>query len=434
MAFSLPPVSWVLVAALALATTPARAAIPLDQALAIFQQAQAICDRDAGSLWGRGLCGPMLLVDPNDLSIVANQADKGGVLKASGPVFVGALPPSEILADTPMEWSGTRWTELRWPLPDDPDRRHVTLAHELFHRIQPEVGMTRPDGGNQHLDTLEGRYLLQLEWRALARALQAPTAAGRRAAVADALMFRHERYRLYPDAAKEEANLETNEGVPEYTGVKLGLTTPSARTAYALRDLSAFLEAPTFVRSFAYATDAAYGLLLDRADPAWLGKVRGGQRLDQVLGTALRLPASPTGDVAARAATYDDGTLRAREVTREAARQARQAALRAKFVDGPVLTLPLHHMSYQFNPQTLLPLGAAGTLYPTLKVTADFGVLEVEGGALLDKAMTVAAVSAAGIDPSHLRGDGWRLTLKPGWSVQSGARPGDLAVKPPAAP
>jgi hypothetical protein len=291
------------------------------------------------------------------------------------------------------------------------------------------VGMIRPDGGNQHLDTLEGRYLLQLEWRALAKALQAPAAAGRRAAVADALRFRHERYRLFPEAAAEEAALEVNEGVPEYTGVKLGLTTPRARTAYALRDLSAFLQAPTFVRSFAYATDPAYGLLLDRADPAWLGKVRGGQRLDQVLGAALRLPPSAAGDVMARAAVYDDGTLRTREEAREAARQARLAALRARFVDGPVLILPLHHMSYQFNPQTLLPLGGAGTIFPTLKVTADFGVLEVDGGALLDKAMTVAAVSAAGIDPSNLKGEGWKLTLKPGWSVQPGARKGDLVVK-----
>ena len=47
--------------------------------------------------------------------------------------------------------------------------RHVTLAHELFHRIQSGLGLTRPEAGNRHLDTLEGRYLLQLEWRALAR-------------------------------------------------------------------------------------------------------------------------------------------------------------------------------------------------------------------------------------------------------------------------
>jgi hypothetical protein len=430
MALSFRPFSRGLVVALAVAAAPARGAIPPDQAMAIFQEAQGICARDAGALWGRGLCGPMLLVDPNDLTIVANQADAGGVLKPSGPIFIGNLPPSEILANTPVEWSGTRWTELLWPLPDEPDHQHVMLAHELFHRIQPEVGMIRPDGGNQHLDTLEGRYLLQLEWRALAKALPAPAAAGRRSAVADALRFRHERYRLFPEAGAEDAALEVNEGVPEYTGVKLGLTTPQARTAYALRDLSAFLRAPTFVRSFAYATDPAYGLLLDRADPAWLGKVRGGQRLDQVLGAALRLPPSAAGDVMARAAVYDDGTLRTREVAREAARQARLAALRARFVDGPVLILPLHHMSYQFNPQTLLPLGGAGTIFPTLKVTADFGVLEVDGGALLDKAMTVAAVSAAGFDPSNLKGEGWKLTLKPGWSIEPGPRQGDLMAKP----
>ena len=71
------------------------------------------------------------------------------------------------------------------------------LAHESFHRIQPLLKLTRPEAGNRHLDTLEGRYLLQLEWRALAMALEARTPEDRRAAITDALAFRHERYRQF---------------------------------------------------------------------------------------------------------------------------------------------------------------------------------------------------------------------------------------------
>ena len=413
-----------------LAAAPALGAPDTDGAVAVFHEAKVICDRDGGALWGRSLCGPMLLVDPNDRAIAANQADGGGVLKASGSIFTGIFPESENVANTPTEWSGVRWTQILWPLPASEVKRHVLIAHELFHRIQPYLNLSRPEAGNQHLDTLEGRYLLQLEWRALGKALGAPTTAGRRAAIADALLFRRERYRLFPQAATEEGALEINEGIPEYTGVRLGIATALERRGYAVYDLSAFVQAPTFVRSFAYATGPAYGLLLDQADPAWRGKLGSGQRLDQLLSSALRLPAPAFVQVKARQAAYDDGRLRTREVKRDQERQSRLAALKARLVDGPVLMLPLHHSNYQFNPQTLQPLGEFGTVYPSLRLTADWGVLEVDyGGALLDKDMATATVSAAGIDPSSLKGDGWRLILNKGWILAPGSRKGDLVAK-----
>ena len=403
-------------------------------AAALFREAQAICDRDGGRFWGVDLCGPMLIVDPEDRSAIANQPDPGGVLTPSGGFYTGVLPPEVIVANTPIEWSGTRWTELMWPLRPkagavaDAALTQVTLAHELFHRVQPGLGLSRPDIPCQHLDTLQGRYLLQLEWRALAKALQAKSPAARRAAIADAVLFRAERYRRFPEAAADEAALEIAEGIPEYTGVRLGLETSQARVDYALRDLSAFVDAPTFVRSFAYATGPAYGLLLDQADPEWRKKLNSGKRLDELLSTALQLPAPGLARLTAREAAYDDGTLYAQEVKREAARQARLAALTAKLVDGPVVVLTLHKANYQFNPQTLVALGEYGTVYPTMRVVSDWGILEVEDGALLDKEAKTVRVSAAGLDPSGLKGPGWRLELKPGWVVSPGARKGDWTV------
>ena len=320
-----------------------------------------------------------------------------------------------------------------WPLPDDVAHCHMMIAHELFHRAQTELGMLQRDGGNLHLDSPEGRILPQLEWHALAGALTAPDAAARNVAIADALLFRHERYRLFADAQSEERALELNEGVAEYTGVRAGLPTAAERTAYALRDLETFVQSPTFVRSFAYATGRAWGLLLDQADPAWRVKLATAMKaasspgLDQMLQAALKVPEPATVTVKAREAFYDD-TLRPRELARDQARQAHLADLKARLVDGPVLRLPLPHASYQFNPQTLEALGASGVVYPTMKLSADWGSLAVEQGALLDKAMTVAAVAATGGSPDHLQGPGWRLALKKGWVVAPGERAGDFVV------
>lgn len=397
----------------------------------VFTEAAAICARDDGAMWGQTLCGPIFLIDWRDRRVIANQPDAEGRLVADGAVFQGVLPEDVVVANTPTEWAGVRWTQLVAELPADDAGVSVLIAHELFHRIQPSLGLSRnAEGGNRHLDTLEGRYLLQLEWRALEAALRASDPSGRRAAVADVVALRRERYRLFPDAPAQEAALEVAEGIPEYTGVRLGLANAAERVAYAIHDLSAFIGAPTFVRSFAYATGPAYGLLLNDVDPDWLGKAGGGARFDQLLADGYGLTQADLGDIPARLARYDiDGALRHAEVAREDARQARLAQYRARLVEGPVVILPLDRTNFQFNPQTLTPLEGYGMVYPTARVTDRWGTLAIEsGGALVHDQPRRVTVSASGADTATPRGEGWTLTLNPGWAIQPGPRDGDLQV------
>jgi hypothetical protein len=403
----------------------ARAAVDRDGARLVFDEARALCERDAGALWGRSLCGPILIVDPMDRAAIANLQDPGMALKAEGGLFVGTLPAGAILSNTRVEWSGSAWTQLLWPVSFETSIRHVTLAHELFHRIQPGLGLTRPEAGNRHLDTLEGRYLLQLEWRALARALMADNASKRRAHVADVLAFRRARHTAFKNAAADEAALEINEGIAEYTGVRLGLARADARLAYAIFDLSRFLDSPSFVRSFAYASGPAYGLLLDAADPAWRGKLSGGADLGALLAGAYRISAAARADLDARKRRYDDGGLRESEVRREGERVARVGAYRAALVNGPVLVLPLTKANFQFNPQTLVALDDVGTVYPTLRLTDAWGDLVVERNGALVQAGSKQATVPLRSGGDAMRGDGWTLILKPGWKIAPGSRAGD---------
>jgi hypothetical protein len=85
------------------------------------------------------------------------------------------------------------------------------LVHELFRRIQPQLGLLGLEGPDEPLDTLDGRYLIQLEWRALARGLGSRGQI-RQAALIDALSFRRARRRLFPDAGENERRLEINVG------------------------------------------------------------------------------------------------------------------------------------------------------------------------------------------------------------------------------
>ena len=187
-----------------------------------------------------------------------------GAAESQNGVLVGVLPTDQNIANTAVEWSGVQWTQMLWPLPGEVRQRKTLISHELFHRIQNQLKLPKVEGGeNAQLDTVDGRYYMQLEWRALSRALQASTDEERRKAAADAVLFRAERYRLFPGADLQEEALELNEGLAEYTGVRVGNPTSEEQIKAALNDLSSHRDDSTFVRSFAYATGPGYGLLLD---------------------------------------------------------------------------------------------------------------------------------------------------------------------------
>ena len=108
----------------------------------------------------------------------------------------------------------------------DADVRQQNMLHGLFHRIQPELGFITDDGFNEHLDTLEGRVWMRLEWRALRRAVES-SGSDRAEAIADALAFRRERRRLFPGAADNERREEIREGLASYTGIAAWANSPA---------------------------------------------------------------------------------------------------------------------------------------------------------------------------------------------------------------
>jgi hypothetical protein len=180
---------------------------PIDTTVATqyFQEAQALCSQDNGKLWGVSLCGPMVFVERKTRAVVANQADREGILTKNGNVFIGKLPANVNIANTAIEWAGVKWTMVMFPLPEDKIRRGNLMVHELWHRVQNDIGFPGSGAANNHLDSRDGRVWLQLEWRALAAAL---TNRGkeRRQAIADALLFRAYRRAIFPNAATELKN------------------------------------------------------------------------------------------------------------------------------------------------------------------------------------------------------------------------------------
>jgi hypothetical protein len=405
---------------------------PIDFPLATqyFNEAQKTCKRDNGRLWGVSLCGPILLADRNSRFVVANRPDKEGILTKKGGMYLGFMPSSVNIANTSCIWAGVKWTMLIWPLPDDPFERRNLMLHEMWHSIQEELGFPATNPSNDHLDTLEGRLWLQLEWCALRRALETQSEDQGRV-VLDALIFRNYRRRLFPKAIVQERALEMHEGLAEYTGLCLSGRSPGETNEHLFKKIDNGVRKPSLVRSFAYVSGPIYGTILDRMDSNWRKGIDGEKDLGRLLQKAysLRMPKELERAAEQRAKKYGKDTILAQETTRRKKIQETVSLYRSKLVDGPVLILPNYKMNVSFNPNELQPLGELGTIYPTARVVAQRGTLEVKKGLLIVKDWSKAIVAApSNLTSIPLRGDGWILNLADGFQLKAANRLGDYIL------
>src|SRR5688500_18639190 len=69
-----------------------------------FAELRTMCEADAGRIWGRSLCGPIVFADPRTREAITE----------SGPA---TIPDSIGIANTAVDWEGRRWTMEMLPLP-----------------------------------------------------------------------------------------------------------------------------------------------------------------------------------------------------------------------------------------------------------------------------------------------------------------------------
>jgi hypothetical protein len=410
-------IAWLLVLGVLGTATAAQAQITPELAKRYFEEARKLCERDDGRLWGISLCGPLVIYDPATGTRATNQ-----------PEPEGPVPRFSAFADGPVEWGGQRWFAIPlYILPEKDAERQQSWGHPQFHRIQHQLAFmaTASDGFNEHLDTLEGRYYIQLEWRALRRALES-SGSGQFEAIADALAFRRERRRLFPGAADNERRDEIREGLADYTGIAIWANSPAdARRAAASRLVGG--GDWSLVGNFESQSGPAYGVLLDDLLPGWRRQLTGTSDLGDLLASAMKTP--PTTDVAVTAKRYDGAALRKAEEERDRAQQARLAELRKRFVDGPVLTMPAGGSGTSDTRDSVGIPGIGTVFFHNFTLSAQWGRLDANNGVLRSADGTRLSVPVTGpLEGATLQGDGWSITLKAGWVMRPAARSGSFVI------
>jgi hypothetical protein len=396
---------------------PAAAQVDQQRAQEFFKEAQALCARDGGRLWGVSICMPMVIGDARTQTFATSQPPPD----APRPKLIGIL-------NGPIQWGDTMWAALAWDTvaSQTPRVRGGMFLHESFHIVQMRLGLGVETVAAEHLDSVDGRYWMRLEWAALARALRA-SGEPRALAIREALAFRQARRARFSDKVESERALEINEGLASYTGIVLAAQSEADAIASALDELSGQESGESYVRTFAYASGPAYGLLLDAASPGWPRKVRASDDLAVLLMRALGV--QPVPDAAAAAAHYGGAELRAAEEQREQQRQARIAELRRRFVDGPVLLMPGGGSGYTDSHGAVVIPDVGTIWFGDYRMKGAWGALEADKGVLVTSDGRLRRLPApVRRDDTTVDGDGWTVRAAPGWVVREGSRRGDYEL------
>ena len=398
--------------ALMLLARSAEAQVDQEKAMAYFKEAAALCELEGGKLWGTSLCGPLAFAEAAT-----------GTMATSQPAPTAPKPQYMGFVNAPLEWGGTRWSTIVWPMiaAMDKQTRAILMIHELFHRIQPDLGLMIGGAPNDHLDTRDGRYWIQLEWRALTKALRS-FGINRASALRDALAFRATRRKLFPGSAEKERADELREGLAQFTAISVAAGDSAAA---AIDEMTKAAGNPTYLATFGYASGAAYGVLLNSFSPGWTRRLKSTDDLGDLIRAAAGITPSANANTAAK--TYRGDELRASEKKRDAEEKARIVELRKRFINGPVLVLPgVRSSSSMTIGRTAIP--GAGIVYPMFRTSAEWGTLEAASVLIPENRSKVIVPAPASVQGPTVKGDGWTLTLAAGWIIRPGARRGDFQL------
>lgn len=393
----------------------------MDTVISTFEEIKTLLQSDEGKTWGVKLYGPLMFVDPATKYFVANEQNIGNTFTKEGNYFTGRLDEKTMIANTALNIEGKEWTMVMLPLPKDTDVKRELIIHELFHNIQGRLNLKPDAGSNSHLDNKTARIYMRLEWEALLKANIENNKVKRIAHIKNALLFRELRRLEYSDAAVKENCLELQEGLAEYTGVKLGIGKEINRAKYLTDKVkNAAKYYPSFIRSFAYVSGPLYGLLLDRSGKNWRKELKPDSDLGKLLADkfSIKPGSNPKTIFEKNKNEYGFAAIEEFENNREEKNNKLVGLYKDKFVNNPVLILPNKGMQFQFNPNELISLGSTGNVYPHIRVVAAWGELTAEEGAVVAPDwMSVLVSTPFKAEGKMLTGAGWKIELDAKWKV-----------------
>lgn len=220
------------------------------------QIAEVLNKPESKQLWNISLNAPILLIDHLKNKMYVTAIDSGKIQPLKEEEWDNKVP----LANSIFDYKGGKYVTIIHAalMNTSCEGRINLLSHEIFHLHQNDLGIKNTISVNYHMDEVQGRALLQIEMKALQHALEHDTVG-----LYEALYIRAYRQSLNP--SNNEDLYELNEGLAEYTGVKLSAAN---MTEYVKNRLNYNIKRG-YTNAFGYLTGSAYATLLDDLYPQW---------------------------------------------------------------------------------------------------------------------------------------------------------------------
>lgn len=406
-------------------------------------KAKEILTSEGGKLWGISIWSTDILVLDFDNTIYS-LVKLPGCKTDDGVLFYKSIPQNTLsFTNSAQTYEGKRYAIVLTSYLDDDCS---TIIHELFHVQQLKVRQFRSDPVN-YLDEHEARVLMRLEFQALRNALAAAndnqkSKVGR--FLSDAAAFRKIRQAENAGSLRDELEIETLEGMANYTGIKL--STVENKYLEAIDEINGREAASTYTRPFPYATGPAYGLIFDYLDIQWRSDDMHTIYDFRKIYESHHGEALVVSDVAIEQAKSRNNfaEISAEETARKKQHEENIVHYTRMLVSQPTLTAKLsagnesYSMSYDMN--GTLVLGNEGIVYSQIKGVdlsgGNFGNFSTiagkdrlgVGGILIREDGTFVFPLPVKIDGQKIIGETYEIDLNDLWTVRKLNDQGDLEI------
>ncbi|MDA8993130.1 hypothetical protein N9F74_00780 [Flavobacteriaceae bacterium] len=409
---------------------------------ALFQ-AKTLLLADDGKLWGKNLWRESILILDDDNTIYSLKPLPES--KTNDSIIYYKKVPNNILSfsNSAQKYNNEEYAVV---LSNYLDGTSATIIHELFHVAQQKHLLLNGDPIT-YLDNYDAREWLRLEFQALRNALMAIQSNKNKDEienyVVDALSFRKERQKKYKKQLQKEIEIETSEGLANYTGFILSTNVEKYKLALAEIDQRA--QASTYTRAFPYATGPAYGLIFDFLKINWkMGldttydflKIYEGNYLK----TAIRLNRKNCA-IAQKRNNYVE--ILQQEQNRKNEHEKIINYYKQLFIKKPKVSVKLANDQYRrtFDMNGTLILKCKGLVYSKIEGadvnTLNFGdfstlagkeKLGVSGVLLSFDGTEFTFPQALKIEKNTIIGEHYRIELNEGWEVIKRNAKGDMEI------
>lgn len=351
----------------------------LKEAETIFTEIEQICNQDNGKLWGNNLYCPLIFAKRERRTAISNcKILFSNTIPYKGLNY-GYLDDSIVISGSAYPINDTICAILPYELEDDYTIKLQAFLHEMFHVFQSNKGW-KYVYNNSHLDNPHARVFLSCEIRALINTLSSDSTEKKRY-LSEALFFRQQRNRIYPEKAIDEHLFEIHEGLADYTMYKLCLSSDEKINKCLIEKLESKLKSETYSRLYGYTVGAVYAFLND-VQPEWKHHIDTLSSLSMLTWKIYGIDYIKTDSAQIWADYGVDSLLIVEDSIFKIKLQLEKNVYQA-INENKVLIIDYNNCHFGFNPSMVIGFNDDKNYYQIMEIRGNFGCLSTRYGCLL---------------------------------------------------